>query len=338
VRSAASLAIALAASVAAAASVAGADTAPTPWDRAKDARIGEDWELHVKVAEWLAIQGLEEPAKLQAAKSWLEEAHAETSHDVRLRFDLGEVYERLKHDERAVEVLAPALALAPDHPAAADAWIELAYAYARLDRSREEMDAYDAFLARATDVRGRATAMLNRAEASMRLGNLDDAVIGYRETILVAESISGLESLFKDDVLARWGLAVALDRSGDPTGSAKEAALAAQLDPASHGPWPVGSIIGDPVNVFFVPDYERAYYIGLGLAEHAKQAKDRRTESLLWAKTASVWQAYVRGAEGWNQSHKDRPDRWLPLARTHLARAERERERAAAEQRAKDGR
>jgi tetratricopeptide (TPR) repeat protein len=233
-----------------------------------------------------------------------------------------------------VEVLAPALAEAPDHPASPDAWIQLAYAYAYLDRSREELVAYDAYLARAISKTGRATALLNRAEAEMRLGHLEEAVLGYRDAIAESESVSGLQSLVDDDYLARWGLAVALDRSGDATGAAREAAAVVQLDRGNvmQGPWPAGSKIGNQDSVFFVPAYERSYYLGLGMVEYAKMANDPRAAAALWGKAELLWNQYIAGAEGWNTTHKDRPDRWLPLAKAHLAKAQ--KQHAAAERRA----
>jgi tetratricopeptide (TPR) repeat protein len=320
-------------------SLAIADTPPSHWDRARDPRIGEDWDLHFRVSAFLWSSPRESEderiRKREAAESWLEEGHAESSPDVRLRFDLGEIYEYLKHYVRAVEVLEQALKMEPDHPAATSAWSSLASAYAHLDRSHDELGAYDAFLARTSSVTGRATVLGNRAEAEMRLGHLDESILGYKDAIAVAESISGLRSLFIADVLARWGLAVALDRSGDATAGAREAALAAQLDPGHGGNWPAGSIIGndfgDDVVVFFVPDYELFYYLGLGMAEHAKQATDPRLATALWRKTEVIWGKYVAGAELWDGQHKDRPDRWLPLARVHLARAQ--KQRVAAEKR-----
>ena len=303
------------------------DTAPSRWERAKDPRVGDDWDLHVKVSEWL-VPGpherfVERHRRREAAEAWLEEAHAETRPDVRLRFDLGEVYEGLEHHVRAIEVLAPALAKEPDHPAAAAAWLELASAYAHLDRSREEIGAYDAFLARTLSVEEKATVVSNRAEAQMRLGNLDDAIVGYRDAIALARTG---RYLLISDVLARWGLAVALDRSGDPTGAAREAGLAAQLDQGQAGRWPAGSIIGNDfgegVVVFFVPDYEKFYYLGLGMVEHAKQTADPRGAAGLWGKAELLWAQYIAGAEAWNASHKDRSDRWLSLARAHRAKAQ----------------
>jgi tetratricopeptide (TPR) repeat protein len=308
-----------------------ADTPPSRWDRARDPAVGEAWDLHARVREFMApirseVLGLRE-LRLQQARTELESARAATSADVRLRFDLGQVYEELRHNQQAIDVLQPALAMAPDHPAAADAWIDLAFAYARLDRSREERDAYDAYLARTPDGGGRATALLNRAEAEMRLGDLEDAVLGYRDAIDACDAASTLEDMFETGVLARWGLAVVLDRSGDATGAAREAVSAAQLDPKEEI---IDSqkMCGTSLCVFFVPDYERDWYLGLGRAEHAKQEPDPRKAALLWKRTEEKWADYV--------SRADPKDRWLPLAKAHLAATQ--KRRAAAERRAQRGR
>jgi len=338
-RSARLVTAAMALAVTLAAASASGDTAPSRWERAKDPRTADDWELHVKVVDWLAPQPGERRnqrhRKYEAAEVWLEAAHAESSPDVRLRFDLGEVYEGLEHYGRAIQVLRSALAEQPDHPAAAVAWEELAYAYAHLDQSHEEIAAYDAYLARTRSLDAKATVLGNRAEAEMRLGNLEEAIAGYREAIAVSESVSNVTGLIVSDILARWGLAIALDRSGDETSGIREAAEAARLEQGATGR-PPGSLIGDegPESlVFFVPDYERFYYLGLGMVERAKQATEARAAAALWAKAASLWSQYIAGAETWNARHKDRSDRWLPMARAHLAKAQ--KQRAAAERRVK---
>jgi tetratricopeptide (TPR) repeat protein len=304
-----------------------ADTPPSRWERARDSAASDAWDLHARVREFMAplpdeVLGLRE-LRLQQARTELESANGATSPDVRLRFDLGQIYEELSHNQQAIDVLQPALAMAPDHPAAADAWLELAFSYARLDRSREERDAYDAYLARASDESGRATALLNRAEAEMRLGNLDDAVLGYRDAIDACDSASLLEDLFKTGVLARWGLAVALDRSGDATGAAREALMASQLDP-KETIIDSQEMCGTSLCVFFVPDYERDWYLGLGRAEHAKQEPDPRKAAMLWKKAEEKWADYI--------SRADPKDRWLALAKAHLSATQ--RRRATADKRA----
>src|SRR5262249_31451497 len=143
------------------------------------------------------------------------------------RFDLGRVYEELKMHERAVSALEGALGMAKDHPAADSAWRTLAYAYAHLDRPDREREAYAHYLELETSPALRATAVLNVAEADMRLGQLDDAVAGYRDAIHLSFAAS---SSTETGVLAVWGLAVALDRRGDATEAATQAKKAVSMD------------------------------------------------------------------------------------------------------------
>jgi tetratricopeptide (TPR) repeat protein len=309
------------------ASPALADTPPTKWDRAKNPSLADSWDLHVRIRQELTAAGLERREEslettLSEVRDELEQAGAATSPDVRLRFDLGEIYVDLKHYPSAIQVLVPALALAPDDPAAVSAWGELAVAYAKLDQSREEVRAYDEVLARSMSLFERALMTANRAEAEMRLGNLDEAVAGYREAIALSESVSGLSNLFKQNVLARWGLAVALDRSGDPSGALREAALAASQNGFNA--------LKDP-DVFFVPDYEVAFYYALGWTALAQKPPNAKDGLELWGRAEDEWSLYLRGAESAQadcdrvRTHPCAGDRWLSLVRAHLDHAKRER-------------
>ncbi len=245
------------------------------WDCAKDPAAGERYRLHLRVQEFMHPPG---PAErrirellLERARAELEMASAATSPDVRLRFDLGEVYQDLRHYEEAVRVLEPALALAPRHSAAARAWLALAYSAAHLDRSREERDAYNAYLAVALDDRSTLSVLSNRAEAEMRLGNLDEAVAGYRDVIeRIERAPFGQVEDFVTLVLARWGLAVALDRDGDPADAEHQASIVSQQDPDER-------IIGasEDDGVFFVPRV-RARLVPRPGPDSARQAGDRR--------------------------------------------------------------
>jgi len=318
------IAVALSALVATRAAVA--DTPPTLWEKAADPASGERYRLHVKVQEilWQAMQAVTDPVGhrrpnpmknllLESARANLEIAGAATSPDVRLRFDLGDVYYHLDRYKEALAVLQPALALAPRHSAASSAWLDLAYAAAKLDRSSLELDGYDGFLA--TDIRahGDLSILGNRAEAEMRLGHLDAAVAGYRDVIAQAEHTFSVRPDIL--ILARWGLAVALDRSHDPAGADHEAFLAAQQDPQEE-------YIGDKEDVFFVPEYERLWYYGLGRTQHARHATDPARALLCWNLVVDTWGHYVAQAA--------RDDRWLGLAHAHLAAAEAEQRAAAA--------
>jgi tetratricopeptide (TPR) repeat protein len=288
-----------------------ADTPPSAWDRAKDPAAAERYRLHERIETmrhpWPPMSRERLLELYDRARTLLEEASAATSPDVRLRFDLGEVYEYLDRHADAIRVLQAALALEPDSPAAPDAWESLAYAAAKLDQSSLERDAYDAYLALAQggdslNIRG------NRAEAEMRLGNLDAAIEGYKDVIYRCEHVSfGHACNEQTLVLARWGLAVALDRNGDPAGSASVAANAVAEDPDEQ-------IIGDRENVFFVPDYERDWYYGIGRAERARHEPDPKRAVAIWTLTLHTWLDYLARATP--------DDRWRPLAHAHAADAE----------------
>jgi tetratricopeptide (TPR) repeat protein len=309
---------AIAAAVAASftlATLARADTPPNRWDAIANTALADRYALHLRAREIMTSAAIAERSNDFAialglrnrARMFLEEGHAETSPDVVLRFDLGEVCYELEDNKCAQEVLERALAMAPDHPAALAAYSILANAYAKLDQSIEERRVYTRYIPRITDDVMRAIAMLNLAEANMHVGDLDDAVAGYRETIqAAAEMPNEIEHDQKTGLLARWGLAVALDRSGDVAGGAKETKFAIQLDTDMH------EIRGGP-NVFFAPERERYWYVALGFAEYAKQATEARTSALLWHRAEGCWRDYIQDVR-----MKAAPDRWIDLAHARL--------------------
>jgi tetratricopeptide (TPR) repeat protein len=326
------------------------DTAPSVWDVAKDPLERERWALHVRVERLLHPPISEdvfpfelrrdEELRLEAARAMLEQGEAEHSPDVRLRFDLGIVYERLAtflvRDDmhrRAVEVLAPALDLAPDHPAATDALESLVYAYAKLDRPHEELSTWRRYIGRLADDRARVAPMMNMGEAEMRLGRIDDAIGTFRNVLQVCATLSNSSARNSTYVLTLWDLAVALDRAGDPRAAVDTAAKAKELrwkEPAPLGQtrdvtgW---DAIRDQRTVFFVPDWERQWYLALGYAAAARDERDTHQAAGLWAAAEEHWATYVGRAAA---SGAD--DRWLAIARVRRDRAH--AERANAEKRA----
>lgn len=313
---------ALAASIAmlALAPAASADPGPTHWDAAKDPRARAREELHVEtqrrimLARMLTLRGVS-MQPLEGARVALEEASAETSDDPRLRFDLGTVYELLDRHARARAILTPALERWPTHTAAEDAWMMLAFACGKLGDHACERRAYTAFLGLATEDSHRVTAVLNLAETEMHLGRLRDAIDGYREVMRLCNGLPNASGVQTSRALATWGLAVALDRHGSPLEALREARLAVERS----GPDGMG-LLRSP-SVFYVPDYEVSWYEGLGAMAVASQAKSA-TEA--W----DLWRFAERSFERWISGAEPKKDRWLPLARAHLARAREERKRA----------
>jgi len=315
-----------------------ADTPPSVWDVARDPAERDRWGLHVRVQRLLSSgeTAREDELRLQAARAMLEDGGAADSPDVRLRFDLGIVYGRLELRRRAVEVLVPALEAAPDHPAVTQALDALVYAYAKLNRPADELATWRRYIPRLGDDRARAPEMMNMGEAEMRLGLVDDALSTFREVLRLCAELPNTEGVISTHVLTLWDLAVALDRSGDPRGAAETAAKAKayswqRVVPSATGPavrvvtgW---SEIHETEGVFFVPDWERDWYLALGATAGALAAADARDEVAYWALAERHWGRYVSGSSG-SGGH----DPWLAIARLRLDHAH--AQHVAAERRA----
>jgi hypothetical protein len=85
-------------------------------------------------------------------------------------------------------------------------------------------------------------------------------------------------------------------------------------------------LIANPEQVFFVPSYERSWYLGLGAAARARMANDPRM-SLVWAQRAEAHFAdYVARANARDRTAPVK-DRWKSLAEKRLAVAKSERKR-----------
>jgi tetratricopeptide (TPR) repeat protein len=319
------------------AGVARADTPPNVWDVAGSPAIRDQWKLHVRVERLLAPahpdddsapgSTLDLELRLETAKAMLENAEAAHSPDVRLRFDLGFVYyglaERQVLDslyQKAIDVLVPALASSPDHPAATEALATLVYCYAKLNFPREELAAWRQYIPRLVDDGSRVVAMMNMGEAEMRLGQIDDALGTFREVLRLCGELPNSSRVSETYVLGLWDVAIALDRSGDPQGALDAAGQARRMvvgvDPAGR---PVtGSTLIAPENtsVFFVPPWEREWYLALDAMAAARSARDPRAIATAWAQAEGHWTAYFDRSAATGGT-----DPFLSVARLRLRQA-----------------
>ena len=91
----------------------------------------------------------------------------------------------------------------------------LVYAYAKMNRPREELATWHRYIPRLVDDGARVVAMMNMGEAEMRLGQrrrrARDVPRGHAPVRRRCPNTSGIGSTY---VLALWDIAVALDRSG----------------------------------------------------------------------------------------------------------------------------
>ena len=317
------------------ATLAQADTPPSKWDLARDPSLGDSYRLHLEVQRRLAqpdgrdygFSATHESEKA-TVRSMLERAHAEKSPDVRLRFDLGHVYALLGRTEdpslykRAADVLQAAIAIAPDHPAVEEAWGDLADVCGHIGDHECERRAYHMLLRLRTEEVERGTSILNLAETEMHLGNLKEAIDGYHEALRLASRYPSRTLA----PLAMWGLAVALDRSGDRVGADKQALAVLQMQTSSGMTGLLRSS-----GVFFYPDYELSWYDGVGASALARKATSPVETARYWKAAEDSFASYVRGAQRAPApalAPAPAPDRWLELAKVRQAAAKSEREKA----------
>lgn len=296
------------------------------WQRAAVPRLARDRAVY-RLVETMLVRLQELPPSggsramlLDQAERLLRDARADQSPDIRVRAQYGRVLELLTHlgadDDRqgtlarSESVLEQTIALDPDHPVAIDARYALAIAYARLGKPRKEIEVYDALLDRETSPERRATVLCNQAEAYMILGELDRAITGYRASV----------RLGSDNPLPHWGLAVALDRSGDPDQAIAEVNDALRQDPEArqlHGP-----------DVFFVPAYDRFWYDALGAMARARNQKGAPMAALWWKEAEMHWGRYIDAAapdDRWTRIAHSRSEMCARIAKEQSARALRQR-------------
>ncbi len=302
---------------------------PNAWEVAKDPKLIDEFAVHVQARRFLieaeelrqadngmdVISGEAKALRentLARARAMLSEAIRKGENDPRLQFDLGEVLQQEDRNEAAAGVLEKALAQSPNADGAHSAWLTYAFANSKMDRPDDERRGYEKFLDAEPDPNRRAVPMLNLAEANMRSHRLTESIEGYREVEQLSASTPGST---ETGVLAVWGLAIALDRQGDARGAAEQARMASRMDP--ENPLRLKRPIIDSSSVYFVPAYEKFWYLALAATEDAKQAANAEASARAWGHTVALWKAYVEPAQT-----IDQPEAWNSVAERHLAAAE----------------
>jgi len=225
--------------------------------------------------------------------------------DPRLSYLLGGALldARSGYEPQARCMLERALRDAPNSPLAARGLSDLAIAAAKMGDREVEHAAYLRALELTWQPDSRANLLANLAESDMALGYLQRAVRGYRSALSTSqhpELVAG----------AYFGLAVALDRSGDLPGAldAAKRAVSVQLPPTLFA---AGSVLDLP-NVFFTPPYEIHYYKALAAMAAVELANDELTRRDALSEANEQWTLYLVAAE---------PDaaRYAPRAALHQA-------------------
>jgi tetratricopeptide (TPR) repeat protein len=316
--------VVLAAAVAIAASPAAA--APSVWQRAaapeatkRLSLLAEAEEVQIKYQQSLkghyAALDRQEVETLRSlylgrAAQLLEEAGAAASKDPYVRYQLAEVYADLKRYRESAAVFESIARADPPAPLRARVYSELAIVYARLGRPEEEIAAYGEALRVQPAAGERSRLLANRAEAYMLIGDVGQAVAGYRAalSLLTSDYLLALEA-----PTTLWGLAVALDRSGDLDAGLEAVRLARAYDPEDqrlNGPgW------------FYVPEYDKYWYRAIGHWAVARKADVDAVRAEAYARAVTAWEEYVATAAA-----AARADKWIDAARARLRQCEKERD------------
>jgi tetratricopeptide (TPR) repeat protein len=338
---------------------AAADTPPNVWDLAKNPNAYQQWREHVRLEQ--SVEMLDElkeiggrtnethrPVALATAQTALDESVAPKTpsllfDEAAITMHRASILKSPKEWGRAITLLEPLTKAFEGTLFAQELWLKLAECYVQVERTPDEIRAYDQVIARAVVPEATITPLLNQGEAYMRGGEVDTAVTQFREVYrLAGMSPTGNEV----GVLAQWDLALALDRSGDERGAIAAARTATRMDARClaisklHTAIITTSCGGDDIaftivpqglfpvseendSVYFVPAYERAWYLALGREALALDATKPRdvAEHWKWAETEMmtyVSQATVHGSDKWLDLAKKR----LDTIRKHRAEAD----------------
>jgi tetratricopeptide (TPR) repeat protein len=291
---------------------------PSVWARARDPRVDERRELvrqvdaaltrYRRAARMHADVGALARAYLEEARALLERADAAHAPEPALRFRAAEVLSSLHDWPAATRLYESVVASSAPAPMRAEAWSELAIAYVKAGRHHDEIRAYGEALALEPSSGARARLLANRAEAYMAVGDVDAAVAGYRAALSTLGTAP--IDMIRSGVTTLWGLAVALDRSGDLDQALKQIELARTYDFADR-------MLADP-SWFFVPPYDDAWYGALGQWATARSAELAAVRVEAYARAVTRWREYLARAAP--------DDRFAPLAKVRLAQCERERD------------
>jgi tetratricopeptide (TPR) repeat protein len=263
------------------------------------------------------------PVYLAAALRILFDGGAEHAADVRLRYALAYALEQAGQSlpaidagattvdrERVVRLLR-AVVDAPDAASSlrADAYNDLAIAYARLGRHADEVAAYDRALELQPRAESRSVLLANRAEALMGLGDITAAVAGYRAALALVSTGSALD-MMAYGVTTLWGLAVALDRAGEIDQALDAIRLARAYDP--------GDVRLNSSSWFYGVPSDEAWYAALGAWSAARQVDVDGIKLERYDRATRAWQEYLARAPA--------ASAWLAIAKARLAQCEKERD------------
>jgi hypothetical protein len=334
---------------------ASADMPPNIWDLGKNPNAYQQWREHVRLSQSVEMLDtlkeiggetnlIHRPVALVVAQAALDESVAPKTpwllyDEAAIRMHRATVVATRPEWQKAIALLEPLTHDFGGTLFGQEVWLKLAECYVQVERTADEIRAYDEVIARAAVPEANITALLNQGEALMRAGEAETAVSQFREVYRLA----GISAVGNDvGVLAQWDVALALDRSGDERGALAAAKTAVHMDARCvvatkrrmsgvTTKCNVGDALGDddevaflllpqglfPVSkdnhgVYFVPDYERSWYLALGRQALATEAASPREAADQWKWAETEMMTYV------SEATLHTGDKWLDLAKKRL--------------------
>lgn len=237
------------------------------------------------------------------------DATPDVALDPRLEYLIGGALldARSGYERQARCMLERALRDAPNSPLAARGLSDLAMVAGKMGDREAERAAYLRALELTWQPDSRANLLTNLAECEMALGHFARAIRGYRNALSLSQHPELVAAAY-------FGLAVALDRSGDLPAAldAAKRAISVQLPPTLFA---AGSVLDLP-NVFFTPPYEVHYYKALGAMAAVELANDDLSRFDALSEANEQWTLYLVAAEADHRSD-------APRAALHQARVAR---------------
>lgn len=177
------------------------------------------------------------------ARALLDQIGGAKARDERVRYFYGRSLAILNDDSGVIAALEPVMKQAFLHPVGVHVMFDLAVAYAKVERFRDEIAVYGRLLEENDSSGSRLTILANRGESRAKIGDFAGAVADFEKAI----------ALNPIEPLSRWGLVVVLDRWGDLSRAIKEGGYAWDSDGGSRSRL-------DGAGVFFVPPQDKWWY------------------------------------------------------------------------------
>lgn len=233
----------------------------------------------------------------QEAEKALRAGGAPRARSPATRYLHARILQDLARLDEAEPILRSLVAGEPGAPILGDAFADLGLVLGKRGDRAGEIEAYTNALAHVAPSPSRAILLANRAEAHMAVGQLGLAVDGYRDALAPLTQAE----LAVVGVTTLWGLAVALDRSGDPDQAVLQVLMARGYDPTD------AHLRSD--SWFFAPPWEEHWYGALGYLAIARQTTTPALRADTLAAARDEYLAYASRA-----GPKD-PYRALAMAR-----------------------